>query len=93
MAVTLISKTAKFGITYEDTVNGIVVGSGTIYDRVIADPKTDDGILILSPDQSNAFYIVANTPLILKLHTGIVTINLNRNKTIQTLASEVFSQK
>ena len=92
MAINLISKTSKYGITYEDSAIG-VVGSGTIYDRVIADPKTSDGILILSPDQSNAFYLVANTPLVLKLHTGVVTINFNRDKTIETLASEVFSQK
>lgn len=92
MAITTIGKSAKLGIYYVDSAKG-VVGTGTPHDRAIADPTTNNGILILSPDQSNSFYLIAGIPLRLNLHTGTVIVNQDRGSLLQTLSVEIFSQK
>ena len=92
MSITKINKSAKLGIYYVNS-NGVTVGTGTPHDRAIPDPTNTDGIIILSPDQSNSFYMVCNVPITLELHTGTIIVNYPRSKMIQTLSVEIFSQK
>jgi len=92
MAITTIGKSAKLGIYYFDSAKG-VVATGTPHDRAIADPTNTDGILILSPDQSNSFYMIANVNIRLELHTGTIIVNQDRQNLLRTLSVEIFSNK